>query len=224
MDGTRADRSINEHAGNVRFGVTVFGRPASVSVSHMGVNAAELLAELLLEIRSAVFALNGQNAAPWTQYPSPNQCSVIALNCPETTLTVPPFASATCYATFTPPLTLEGFRGVVMHTVNQFATRHQLEKAPEVGWHSFAAEPVRSEASALEDAIGQAAEKSIKFGPSTGTSDLRHFADRGIPTVLFGPGMGANPHRADELIELNSVATTIDILARTIESWCRSHD
>ena len=34
IDGTRGDRGINEHAGNVRFTVDVFGRPASVSVSH----------------------------------------------------------------------------------------------------------------------------------------------------------------------------------------------
>jgi len=220
VDGTRAERGINEHAGNVRFGVTVFGRPASVSVSHMGVNAAELLSELVLEIRSAVFALNGQNAAPWTQYPSPNQCSVVALNCPEATLTVPPAASATCYATFTPPRTLAEFRQVVSDEVKRFAARHRLERLPEVDWRGFATEPVRAPAAALESAISTAAGQAIPFGPSTGTSDLRHFAARGVPAVLFGPGVGQNPHQANESVSLASVANTTEVLARTIDAWC----
>jgi len=47
LDGTRLDRGINQFAGNVRLGITMHGRPAAVSVSHVGVNAAELLVELM---------------------------------------------------------------------------------------------------------------------------------------------------------------------------------
>ncbi len=64
IDGTRGDRGINEHAGNIRFGVTMLGKPASVSVSHVGVNAAEMLARLLLELKDVVHGLNESNVAP----------------------------------------------------------------------------------------------------------------------------------------------------------------
>ncbi len=220
VDGTRGDWGINEHAGNVRFGVSVFGRPSSVGVSHMGVNAAELLAQLVLELRAAVFGLNRANATPWTRYPSPNQCSVLSLDCQEAAFTVPALASATCHATFTPPLQSAGFREMVAAVVRQFAVQHQLERAPELDWRGFSTEPVRSTSAELESVIRAAARVDVPFGPSTGTSDLRHFVDRGIPCVLFGPGRGQNPHRADECFELNSLEETTAILERTITAWC----
>jgi acetylornithine deacetylase len=220
VDGTKGDRGINAHAGNVRFGVSVAGRPASVSVSHMGVNAAELLAELLLDIRAAVFALNASNTAPWTQYPSPNQLSVLSLDARELTLTVPSQASATCYATFTPPLGLAAFRSRVTGVVKAFALSRCLESEPQIDWSGFGAEPVASSSAALEAVIRASAGSDVPFGPSTGTSDLRHFAARGIPCVLFGPGRGDNPHRADESFDLASLDETSAVLGRTIEAWC----
>lgn len=220
VDGTRGERGINEHAGNVRFVVKVFGRPASVSVSHMGVNAAELLSRLVIEIRDAVFALNAGNVAPWTQYPSPNQCAVMALDCRETTLTVPAVASAACFATFTPPHCLATFRELLSSVVCRFAARHGLGKLPELHWGGLAAEPVRSPSAALEEAIRHAAGSAVPFGPSTGTSDLRHFVARSIPCVLFGPGRGHHPHRENESFELASLAETTEIIWRTVEAWC----
>ena len=220
IDGTRGDRGINEHAGNVRFSVDVFGRPASVSVSHLGVNAAEFASRLVAELRDTVYVLNGANVEPWTQYPSPNQCVVVALDCRETTLTVPAVASATFYATFTPPCSLATFRELITSAVRQFAARHGLEKVPALHWDGFAAEPVRSPSAALEEAIRHAAGTAVPFVPSTGTSDLRHFVARSIPCVLFGPGRGHHPHRANESFELASLDETGEIIWRTIETWC----
>jgi len=58
LDGTRKEKAVNEHAGNMEFEVRLSGRPASVVVSHVGVNAAELMARLLIRLREAFFALN----------------------------------------------------------------------------------------------------------------------------------------------------------------------
>src|SRR5262245_12236948 len=69
IDGTRKDKAVSQHAGNVQFEVLVKGRPASVSVSHLGVNAAELLARLVVRLRDAVFALNEGRREPWTRFP-----------------------------------------------------------------------------------------------------------------------------------------------------------
>jgi len=218
IDGTRGDRGINAHAGNVRFGLSVFGRPASVSVSHLGINAAEMLALLLGELRATVLALNAGIGEPWSQFPSPNQFSTVGLSCPEATLTVPETASATCYATFTPPMTLGEFRSLVERTAEVFGASHGLPKPVAFDWTLFAAEPVASEAVALERAMTRTTR--IEFGPSTGTSDMRHYVARGIPCVLFGPGIGQNPHRADEHIRLDSLPATLRILASTIVEWC----
>lgn len=220
IDGTRGERGINAHAGNVRFGVRVYGKPSSVSVSHVGVNAAEMLARLLLQMREATFALNASNVEPWTQFPSPNQLAVLSLECAETPLTVPAVASATCYATFTPPLDLRAFRGMLDDVAARFASAHALERAPELDWGGFGAEPVRADAGAIEHVINAAAGRPVPFGPSTGTSDLRHFAARSIPCVLFGPGPGANPHRADEHFPLAALDETAGVIWRAIEAWC----
>lgn len=220
IDGTRGDRGINEHAGNIRFGVTLFGKPASVSVSHMGVNAAEMLAGLILEIKFAVHTLNATNYEPWTRFPSPNQLSIIALSCHETTLTVPALASATCYATFTPPHCVTSFIAMIEYVGANFAERHSLPRKPVFDWTGFKAEPVKSASFELESALRKAAHTSIDFGPSTGTSDMRHFVARGIPCVLFGPGLGHNPHRADECYHLDNLPKMVGILSAVAREWC----
>jgi acetylornithine deacetylase len=224
VDGTRGTTGINQHAGNIRFAIEMAGRPASVSVSHMGTNAAEMLAQLLLDLRAAVFDLNARNTAPWTVFPSPNQFSTVALRCDEAPLTVPAVASAVCYATFTPPMTIAGFRSLAERVGREFAGRHHLSREPAFDWSGFAAEPVASESSALEHAIQAAAanvmDQQVSFGPSTGTSDLRHFAARGIPCVLFGPGVGYNPHRADEHFHLDSLSSTVRVLLHAVSRWC----
>jgi len=224
VDGTRGTTGVNQHAGNIRFGIEVTGRPASVSVSHMGTNAAEMVARLVLDLRQAVFDLNVRNTAPWTAFPSPNQLATLALHCEESHLTVPATASATCYATFTPPMTLADFRSLAEQVGRNFAEQQQLPREPKFDWGGFAAQPVASESGALEQAIQSAATRiisqKISFGPSTGTSDLRHFAARGIPCILFGPGVGYNPHRADEHFHLTSLPSTVRVLFDAINHWC----
>jgi acetylornithine deacetylase len=220
VDGTRGDSGINEHAGNIKFGVAFPGSPASVSVSHMGINAAEMLAGLILEMKSAVGTLNLTNCEPWTRYPSPNQLSTVGLSCLETTLTVPAMASATCYATFTPPHNVATFIALIEAIGANFATKQSLARGPIFDWTGFKAEPVKSDSSELEVALQKAAGTLIDFGPSTGTSDLRHFVSRKIPCVLFGPGIGRNPHRADECYHLDSLPKMVGILGAVARGWC----
>ena len=106
VDGTRGNTGINEHAGQLQFSVELRGLPASVSVSHLGLNAAEMLARLMLELRQVVFDLNDANTAPWDRYPTPNQFVVQSLNAAGDLLTVPVRAMGSAYLTFTPPATV----------------------------------------------------------------------------------------------------------------------
>src|SRR5262249_51252862 len=89
IDGTRKDKGIAGHAGQLQFDVELRGRAASVSVSHMGVNAAEMMARLLLELHDTVFALNEKRTAPWTRYPSPFQFVTQSLTSEGAQLMVP---------------------------------------------------------------------------------------------------------------------------------------
>ena len=220
IDGTRGDRGINEHAGNLKMQLNVSGKPASVSVSHMGRNAAEILAHTMLVLKQSVSELNSSIEPPWTQFPSPNQLSTIALNCEETTLTVPSAASAKLYATFTPPHTVSSFLDLISAKSREAARQAGADCAPEINV-DFAAEAVRSKSSAIECVISRAAGRDIAFGPSTGTSDMRHFIRCGIPCVLFGPGRGYNPHRANEHFELRSLKEMTELLTDVALCWCK---
>lgn len=62
----------------------------------------------------------------------------------------------------------------------------------------------------------------IMLSPSTGLSDMRHFVKRGIPCVLYGPGRGYNPHRADEYFHVDDLPTMVQVFLSLIDEWCAS--
>jgi Peptidase family M20/M25/M40 len=97
LDGTRPDRAIDQHVGNMEFRLELKGRPASVSVSHLGANAAEMLARLLLVLRERFNALNETRQPPWTEFPSPYQFVVHGMSADAPRLSIPIEASARCF-------------------------------------------------------------------------------------------------------------------------------
>jgi acetylornithine deacetylase len=223
IDGTRPDRAINEHAGNLQFELRVTGKPASVSVSHMGVNAAEVLAGAALRLRESVHSLNQGRSGVWTQFPSPFQISMIEIQGHGESMTLPESAVARFYATFPPPFNLREFKGLLERTVVE-----TISGTPgasfELKWTGLSVEPVKSESLELEGILQESALIAgfcpIQFGPSTGTSDMRHFVESGIPCLLYGPGRGFNPHRANEHYYLDDLPTMILAFLELASSWC----
>lgn len=224
IDGTRLDRAVTTHAGQLQFDVVAHGSPSSVSVSHLGVNAAEILFELLLDLRREIFALNEHRSEAWRIFPSPFQFVTQAIAAEAVTLTVPELARATCYVTFPPPTTVADMRARLGQWTHAFAERRQLDARYEFVWSRFAVDPV--------DAIGEdlgvllqrvAAELRLDppaLVPSTGTSDLRHFVHAGIPGLLYGPGRGYNPHRADEHYCLDDLPVMTRLFVELSVAWC----
>jgi acetylornithine deacetylase len=223
IDGTRPDRAIDQHAGNLEFTLSVTGKSASVSVSHMGVNAAEKLAALVLHLRDAVLALNAGRVPPWDAFPSPCQFVTQSLHCPRSQLSVPDRAEATCYVTFTPNFTLQDMRHFLQSTTADF-TRAWDPAAPVSFEWAYATEPVRSASDELTRTLQASAAalnwSPIEVGPSTGTSDMRHFVARDIPCLLYGPGRGFNPHRPDEHYMLEDLPRMVTLYLEVLKSWC----
>jgi len=224
LDGTRSDRAIAEHAGNLQFEVHLKGTPASVSVSHLGVNAAEELARFLLQLRERIFALNEGRRPPWTRFPSPYQLTVQRLHSDGAQLTVPESAWAQCYMTFPPPDSLAAMRQRVEEIAERFAENRGLPQAPVLVWTGFATEPVRSMDSplptVLRDCAAALGMPPVDVGPSTGTSDMRHFVAWGIPCLLYGPGAGFNPHRPDEHYRLADFPRMLACCLEVAARWC----
>jgi len=225
IDGTRLDRAIVTQVGTMRFRVRVTGRPASISVAHLGANAIEDLCELALRLTRRIRCLNESKAPPWDVFPFPFQCILHKVNGAGGDQTVPEQAEAELYVTYVPPETRKSIMAVIGEECRRFAGDAGID-VPDLDWSLFNAEPASSSDAALFSAIQASAERAglpgIAFGPSTGTSDLRHFAARGIPCVLYGPGSGQNPHRYDESYDLDDLPRTIEFYANLILQWTTS--
>jgi acetylornithine deacetylase len=224
VDGTRPDRAIDRHAGNMEFHVAVKGLPASISVSHLGANAAEMLSRTLLDLRDAFFRLNARRQPPWTDLPSPYQLVIHGLNADAPRFCVPVEASARCFVTFPPPDTIDSVRRFLEEEGGKHAQANSYPEAPVFAWEGFAAEPVSGASAELRTLVAGAARRhgipDVHIGPSTGTSDMRHFARRGIPCLLYGPGRGFNPHRPDEHFLLDDLPLMMQVYLDMVIEWC----
>jgi acetylornithine deacetylase len=224
LDGTRPDRAIRQHAGNLQFGLHVRGLPASVSVSHMGVNAAEMLARLLVHLRDSFARLNDGRVTPWTRFPSPFQLIVQSMHSDGELLTVPEIARGQCHVTFPPPASLDSTRRMLEHHVSEFARTHGLPEAPRITWGPLVVDAVESNTAELEGTLQESAKSlgmpPIDVGPSTGISDMRHFTERGIPCLLYGPGRGFNPHRPNEHFYVEDLPRMVEFFLEFIRRWC----
>jgi acetylornithine deacetylase len=224
VDGTRLDRGIRQHAGTLQFEVTVTGSPVSVSVSHLGTNAAEMLARLMIELREAVFSLNEGREDPWTRFPSPFQLVIHRLHGDGEPNTVPASAAGRAYVTYPPPFDLDRMRSFLRERVAAFAARDRLPVVPTLVFDGYTAEAVASPRTELDDALQAALAAAglppADIGPSTGTSDMRHYVAEGTECLLYGPGAGFNPHRADEHYRLDDLPRIVTVLLNLAAAWC----
>jgi acetylornithine deacetylase len=224
IDGTRPTRAIDEHAGMLHLKISVRGRPASVSVAHTGINAAEVLMGLLRHLQDAVRQLNETRVEPWTEFPSPYQFVTQVLQSDSDRLTLPERADARVCVTFPPPYTLDRMDRFLLEQVDAYTDACSLPERPVLDRMGLAVEPTRSDAAALRGVLQKCAEDHglgpVGIGPSTGTSDLRHFVNAGIPCLLYGPGTGFNPHRPNERYELRDLQPMIQTYLAVVQEWC----
>jgi hypothetical protein len=201
----------------------VTGRPASTSVSHLGANAAELLSYMLQHLRDSFYRLNDAREPPWTEFPSPFQFIVHGMYADAPRFSLPVEARARCFLTFPPPFTIDRVRAFLVAEGRACAEARNHPHLPVFVWDGFAAEPVCCATNELRTLVRDAASRNgipaVRVGPSTGSSDMRHFARRGIPCLLYGPGRGFNPHRPDEFFLLDDLPSMMKVYLDMIVEW-----
>lgn len=72
--------------------------------------------------------------------------------------------------------------------------------------------------SALVEAIESVSADAAGFSSGIGVSDGRHFTERGIEIVNFGPGVGTEGHASNESVTLDSLRQSARVLERTFAS------
>jgi acetylornithine deacetylase/succinyl-diaminopimelate desuccinylase-like protein len=139
---------------------------------------------------------------------------------------VPVTASARCFVTFAPPATIESTRTLLEDESGRHANLNDYPHLPVFIWDGFAAEPVCCGSEELRALVRDVTQRNgipqVRIGPSTGTSDMRHFAKRGIPCLLYGPGRGFNPHRPDEHYLLDDLPFMMKVYLDMIVTWCNA--
>lgn len=69
----------------------------------------------------------------------------------------------------------------------------------------------------LAGAIGAVSGAPAVYSAGIGVSDGRHFTDRGIEIVNFGPGVGSEGHASNESVTLTSLRQSALVLERLVE-------
>jgi acetylornithine deacetylase/succinyl-diaminopimelate desuccinylase-like protein len=141
---------------------------------------------------------------------------------------VPVEASARCFVTFAPPVTIAQMRSCLEDASRRHAEASQYPYLPTFDWDGFATEPVSCASEDLCALVSATVRRNgipeVQVGPSTGTSDMRHFAVRKIPCLLFGPGRGFNPHRPDEHFLLDDLPLMMKIYLDIVVAWCSQRE
>jgi acetylornithine deacetylase len=215
-----AMRVANGHKGKAGYACIVSGLACHSALSHQGVNALEIAAEIVVRLRRR--NLEFRACGPFQQGFDPPHCTVTtSVIAAGTALNIVPDA---CRFEFE-FRTLPGqAAAALLAEVQGFA---EAELLPEmrarhpgagIAWRELMSYPALGGTgdSALErlccELTGAARPGKVPFGTEAGL-----FAARGIPSVICGPGDMTVAHKADEHIERAELERCASFLRRLVE-------
>ncbi|MBX6770395.1 MAG: M20 family metallopeptidase [Chloroflexi bacterium] len=201
------------HMGCIRWRLAARGRSAHSSRTDLGVNAIDAMVDLLTGLRHASRSLLQERRHPLTGAPVLNICTIhggVAANViPEECIveidrrTIPGEDPLTVDAETRALVAqlAEKIDGVRFILDTPFIIDPPLDTAPD-------APIVRAARHAAEAVLGRSSIGGVSFGTDAGT-----LTERGISTIVFGPGSIDEAHTRNESIALEEVARAAEILA-----------
>ncbi len=198
----------NGHKGKAGYRCTVTGRASHSALNHQGVNAVEIAAMLVARLRemNLDFKMNG----PFANGFEPPHCTVTTgLFHGGTALNIVP---SNCQFEFEFRLLPGQEASALLHRVQDFATGVLLPTmnmiAPEatIEWEELMSYPAlgNDQCPGIErlgsDLTATVVPRKLSFGTEAG-----HFAKRGIPSIVCGPGHIDVAHKPDEYVETSQL-------------------
>jgi acetylornithine deacetylase/succinyl-diaminopimelate desuccinylase-like protein len=218
---------VNAHNGCLHLEVTVTGRQAHAAMPATGVDALEAANRIL----SALYASRAALAQRVSHVPgitSPT-LNVGLIEGGINTNVVPDQVVFRLDRRVIPEENLSDVEGELRRLIEAAAARHpgitvQVVRllaaeplSPQPGWERLAQSIQRSAAEVLGVEIPVTAVPLY--------TDARHYAARGIPTILYGAGprtlLEANAHNADENLRLNDLRAATKIVALALADLLR---
>ena len=214
-------RVANGHKGKAGYVCTVTGRASHAALNHLGVNAIEIAAEIITELRrlNAEFRAEG----PFAPGFEPPHCTVsTGVIAGGSALNIVPDQ---CRFEFEfrplpgqdPDALFARIRDWAERTL--LPVMRSVSPAAGISWRQLMSYPALGalDGAAIEDLCCRltGTEQPIKlaFGTEAG-----HFASRGIPTVVCGPGDISVAHRPDEYVELSQLESCARFLHRLVQA------
>lgn len=212
----------NGHKGKAGYRCTVTGRASHSALNHLGVNAVEFAAEIVAKLRemNLDFSING----PFVDGFEPSHCTVTTgVMAGGTALNIVP---SSCRFEFEFRLLPGQDAQSLLAAVQDFASRALLPAMQSIAfeaaieWRELMSYPAlgSDHVSAIER-VGcrlTSTDEPLKlaFGTEAG-----HFAKRGIPSIVCGPGFIDVAHKPDEYVDISQLdACTVflrDLVSQT---------
>jgi acetylornithine deacetylase len=210
----------NGHKGKAGYRCTVTGRASHSALNHLGVNAVEIAAEIITRLRTmnVDFSTNG----PFADGFEPPHCTAsTGVIGGGTALNIVP---STCRFEFEfrllPGQEAERLLTEVQHLANTELLPAMRSIAPEaaIEWEELMSYPAlgSDRSAAIErlgcDLTGTVLPVKLSFGTEAG-----HFAKRGIPAVVCGPGHIDVAHKPDEYVDLAQLSACTAFLGDLVD-------
>ncbi|MDH3660538.1 MAG: acetylornithine deacetylase [Alphaproteobacteria bacterium] len=213
-------RVANGHKGKAGYRCTVTGKASHSALNHQGVNAVEIAAEIIARLRQ--MNLDFRAHGPFSEGYEPPHCTVsTGVMNGGTALNIVP---STCSFQFEFRLMPGQDAERLLADVQDFAATTLLPAMKAIAdeatidWQELMSYPAlgsdgSAEIERLASALtGTVLPTKLSFGTEAG-----HFASRGIPSIVCGPGHMDVAHKPDEYVEREQLNTCTAFLRDIVD-------
>lgn len=210
-------------SGCVHFTVTLDGRSAHAATPWMGVSALEKMIDAFAALKAlAERRHRAQDHPLFSDFPDGAPFSIGVARAGEWRSTVAEKAVMTGRFGVMPGESLDHGRAQIVEALEALTVDDAWLRAhpPVVTWDNagFAAWDTDAGSAIVETVVaaGAAVLGHRALGAVTYGSDAGHFAQRGVPVVIFGPGRITDAHAVDESVSEDEILAVAKALALTI--------
>ncbi len=211
----------NGHKGKAGYRCTVTGRSSHSALNHLGVNAVEIAAEIVAKLRK--MNLDFRARGPFADGFEPPHCTVsTGLIKGGTALNI---IASSCTFEFEFRLLPGQEAKRLLADIQEFAettlipAMKQITDEASIDWHELMSYPAlgRDVASPIErlacELTGTVTPVKLSFGTEAG-----HFASRGVPAIVCGPGHMNVAHKPDEHVDREQLDICATFLRDVVDS------
>ncbi|MGI9499366.1 MAG: acetylornithine deacetylase [Geminicoccaceae bacterium] len=213
-------RVANGHKGKAGYRCTVTGKASHSALNHLGVNAVELAAEIIAKLRR--MNLDFRTHGPFVEGYDPPHCTVsTGMMSGGTALNIVP---SSCSFVFEFRLLPGQNAEQLLTDIQDFAmatllpAMKAITDEAAIDWEELMSYPaLGSDGSARIERLACTLTDTVlpvklSFGTEAG-----HFASRGVPAIVCGPGHMDVAHKPDEYVDLAQLNACTSFLQKAID-------